>query len=267
MAENSNIEWTTHTFNPWRGCTKVSDGCKNCYADTLSKRNPKTLGVWGPNGQRVVAAESYWKQPRLWHAKAIAAGERHRVFCASLADVFEGRDTMPESSWEAVESARRRLFNLIDDTPQLDWLLLTKRPQNIQDMLPSVRIGESAEFRQNLWIGTSVENMWAADERIHWLKKVPAAVRFLSVEPLIGPVSLRLIAEPGIHWVIVGCESGAHARPMDLDWARSVRDQCKSAGVAFFMKQMEINGKVTGDLSDFPEDLRVREFPKPQVKP
>lgn len=110
MAENSKIQWTHHTFNPWRGCTKVSEGCKHCYAETMSKRNLKVLGQWGPNGTRVVASESMWREPMKWDAAAKAAGERHRVFCASLADVFEGRDTMPESSWEAVEAARVRLW-------------------------------------------------------------------------------------------------------------------------------------------------------------
>lgn len=113
MGQDSNIEWTRHTFNPWRGCTKVSDGCKFCYADKLSARNPKSLGVWGPNGTRVVAAEAYWRLPLKWDKAAALAGERHRVFCASLADVFEGDDTMPKDSRQGVHEARGRLWDLI----------------------------------------------------------------------------------------------------------------------------------------------------------
>lgn len=194
MAKNSKIEWTTHTFNPWRGCTKVSEGCRNCYADAMSHRNPSVLGVWGPNGTRVVAAEAAWKEPLKWDREAKAAGERHRVFCASLADVFEGIGTMPAASYDAVMQARKRLGQLILDTSNLDWLLLTKRPQNILPIAADMWVrfsGPSQPFPPNVWIGTSVENQQAADERIPHLLKVPASVRFLSCEPLLGPVNLR----------------------------------------------------------------------------
>jgi protein gp37 len=234
MAENSKIEWTTHTFNPWRGCTKVSAGCSNCYAETMSGRNPKTLGVWGPNGTRVVAAEAAWKEPLKWDRKAAEAGERHRVFCASLADVMEDwRGTVSNSQGllghvfddESVgfgpdlvgdppskstnvrplvlSDVRRRLFALIDATPNLDWLILTKRPENVLRMtydawckkVPGHVSQDEGDGRQwawpkNLWIGTSIENQSAANERIPHLLKVPAAVRFLSVEPMLGPVDL-----------------------------------------------------------------------------
>jgi protein gp37 len=257
VAENSNIEWTSHTFNAWRGCTKVSDGCKNCYAETLSGRNPKVLGDWGPKGKRVIAAESYWKEPMKWNREAMEAGERRRVFCASLADVFEGRDTMPEESFLPVRNARFRMFNLIEQTPALDWLLLTKRPQNIIPLLPD---HWQNELPGNVWVGTSVENQQAADERIPHLLRVPSKVRFLSCEPLLGPVDVKqylrpsvydeqtIIGEDGreyldfkcrdkVNWVIVGGESGPNARPMHPDWARSLHDQCEAAGVAFFFKQ------------------------------
>lgn len=145
MAENSKIEWTHHTFNPWRGCTKVSEGCKFCYAETMSGRNPGTLGIWGPRGTRVVAAESYWRQPLKWDKAAEAAGEQHRVFCASLADVFEGPESMPASEWPKVQAARAQLFGFIEATPHLDWLLLTKRPQNIARFSPN-RWGASVCF-------------------------------------------------------------------------------------------------------------------------
>lgn len=264
MGADSSIEWTHHTANFWRGCTKVSDGCKNCYAETLSGRNPKVLGKWGPKGKRVIAAESYWREPLRWNKEAQEAGERRRVFCASLADVFEGPETMPAESHEDVESARHRLFRLINDTPHLDWLLLTKRPQNFRTLAP---MNWQKQCPPNVWIGTSVENQQAADERIPHLLRVPAKVRFLSCEPLLGPVTLWHFDEgvpegvgiiksggmtvstpyepaegyddsyPGIDWVICGGESGHNARPMHMRWVRSLRDQCQSAGVSFFMKQ------------------------------
>lgn len=195
MAENTKIEWASHTFNPWRGCTKVSDGCTNCYAETMSGRNPKTLGVWGKQGTRVVASESMWRQPLKWDKAAEAAGERHRVFCASLADVFEARDTMPEDSWQAVDAARLRLFQLIDETKNLDWLLLTKRPENVPDVLWKISQGTygggwNLTHMPNVWLGTSVEDQKTADERIPKLLSIPAAVHWLSMEPLLGPVDL-----------------------------------------------------------------------------
>lgn len=260
MATNSKIEWTHHTFNHVRGCTKVSPECDHCYADTLSWRNPLQLGVWGPKGTRVIAAESAWKEPLKWNRAAAKAGERHRVFCASLADVFEGPETMPAESVEPVEKARDRLFDLICETGNLDWLLLTKRPENIAAALdrqmtrrPFVvhdsaagpraerwtnwkEIGMTpARLWPNLWLGTSVGNRRHGVPRIDALRAVPAAVRFLSVEPLLedlGPLDLT-----GISWVIVGGESGHGARPMHPEWVTSIRDQCARAGVAFFFKQ------------------------------
>lgn len=241
MGETTAIEWCSHTFNPWRGCTKVSDGCKFCYADKWSERNPATLGVWGPKGTRVVAAESYWKQPLKWNRDAQAAGERRRVFCASLADVFEGSETMPAEAWLAVCAARDRLFSLIEQTPELDWLLLTKRPEKVMYYVPVRWHVEQNGFPANVWIGTSVEDQAAADTRMPYLRSIPAAVRFLSCEPLLGPVDLDLT---GIHWVIAGGESGPNARPMHTEWARSLRDQCEAAGVPFLFKQW---GEWTGE--------------------
>lgn len=208
----------------------------------------------------------------------LAAEERHRVFCASLADVFEGEDTMPAESWPIVQEARYKLFELIEQTPHLDWLLLTKRPQNVEYILRKTYTPTLASlwhklehgFLPNIWIGTSVENQQAADVRIPHLLQIPARVRFLSCEPLLGPVSIapwlwatapstgglytypsgrvergrgfggRMIChKPAkeINWVICGGESGSHARPMHPDWARSLRDQCQAAGVPFHFKQ------------------------------
>lgn len=278
MAESSNIEWTDATMNPWRGCTKVSAGCAHCYAETFSGRNPKVLGQWGPSGTRVIAAEAQWKEPLKWDRLAREGrlpdgspnpdGRRPRVFCASLADVFEGPETMPADAWNVIDNhTRYRLWATIWLTPHLDWLLLTKRPENIvgpkhhiwapgavanavSHVLHMAGEAEAKRFYSapwpppNVWLGTSVENQTAADTRIPHLLAAPAAVRFLLCEPLLGPVGLhdrgwleRADDGTGIGWVIVGGESGPDARPMHPDWARSLRDQCVSAGVAFHFKQ------------------------------
>jgi protein gp37 len=237
MGMNSAIEWTHHTFNPWRGCSKVSPGCDNCYAERASKRNPKVLGIWGDDGQRVVAAEAYWKQPIKWDAAAKLAGERHRVFCASLADWLELR---PE-----LVMPRRALLDLIRTSPNLDFLLLTKRLENWRQALElsCTKPGDLTEWinqwlhgnaPENVWMGTSVENAQVLP-RVTELMHVPARVRFLSVEPMIGP--LKNINLSRIDWVICGGESGPDARPMHPDWARDLRDQCVTSKVAFFFKQ------------------------------
>ena len=278
--KDSKIQWTDHTFNPWRGCTKVSDGCKHCYAEQQSLRNTKTLGVWGANGTRVVASDSMWREPLRWDKEARASGVRAKVFCASIADVFEGFDTMPESAHDAVMQARKRLGKLILDTPNLDWLLVTKRPESIlstaRDMW--VRFNDEATLPTNVWVGVSVENQLAADTRIPLLLKVPARVRFLSMEPLLeavdidpptcpyclcqntrifhnedGPYCLECGSEAcfgwwldpcasekqqGINWVIVGGESGPNARVCDVEWIQRIVGQCKESGVPVFVKQL-----------------------------
>lgn len=244
MAENSSIEWTDHTFNPWIGCTKVSPACDNCYAETWAKRGGNGH-LWKPLVQP--RRSKTWRDPIRWNAKAEAEGRRHRVFCASLADVF---DNQVDPAW------REDLWALIHDTPHLDWLLLTKRPQNIAKMLPGTDGRWPSDYSRgvwgdgwpNVWLGTTVENQAEADRRIPHLLAVPAKVRFLSCEPLLGPVEpigLKSHLDQrgnwrdggGIHWVIAGGESGPGARPMHPDWARSVRDQCAAAGVPFLFKQ------------------------------
>jgi len=288
------IEWTHYSFNPWRGCTHVSPGCTHCYAEALSKRNPAQLGTWGAGGERVIASESYWKQPERWNRAAEKAGERHRVFCASLADVFEDRPELHEP--------RVRLFDLILATPHLDWLLLTKRPENARTIISEIDLGAGVmgssfvEAFPNVWLGTTVEDQRRADERIPVLLDTPAAVRFLSCEPLLGPVKLdsclwtphEVIQRDasfrpvmwnreqrnGIDWVIVGGESGPKARPMDLAWARSLVEQGSAADVPVFVKQLgrhplydgefpkgPLHHRAGGDPEEWPADLRVREFP------
>lgn len=238
--ENSEISWTHHTWNPWIGCTKVSDGCKFCYAETLMDHRYGKV-KWGPQGTRIRTSEAYWKQPYKWNRKAQKEGIRYRVFCASLADVFEDREELIE--W------RRDLLILMENTPYLDWLLLTKRPENVMSMIEQASGTYNAHtwfegMDRRVWIGTSVEDQKNADKRIPHLLEIPARIRFLSCEPLLGPIDFRKV--PGFNqmgldlsgwWVIVGGESGSKARPMHPDWARQLRDQCASAGVPYHFKQ------------------------------
>ena len=251
MAENSNIEWTHHTFNPWEGCQKVGPGCDNCYAEARDIRF--TGGThWGPGSPRRRTSAANWRKPLAWDRAAALAGERHRVFCASLADVF---DNAVDPAW------REDLWRLIETTPNLDWMLLTKRPGNIAKMLPP----SWGAGWHNVWLGCTVVNQAEADRDIPKLLAVPAAIRFLSMEPLLGPVDLaqatrRVLRHQSylnlnLHLVIVGGESGPGARPMHPDWARSLRDQCQAAGVAFFFKQWGEWAPVEKLLPSQPGDL------------
>ncbi|HWH79625.1 MAG TPA: DUF5131 family protein, partial [Candidatus Binatus sp.] len=357
MSENTKIQWTHATFNPWSGCSKVSPGCANCYAEV--NYSVKMRGVkWGPNGNRIVKAESGWKEPLLWDKHAAegrcrpcngkgyttvsmtddkegypacdqcngtgkVAPYRLRVFCASLGDVFEdwqgpmmtasspqqkadchecgtkdakvlaatdgqrigfnehlgtwkgiGRDLdkhpLNKWRWATMSDIRARLFRLIDATPNLDWLVLSKRPENITKMMPAApESGENYHvtgsigalrldvYRKNLWLGTSVENQEQIN-RIDELLKVPAAVHWISAEPLLGPLDLSkyLFSDydryciddrfgvpananrSKLSWVVVGGESGPGARPCRLEWMRDIVQQCKAAGVACFSKQL-----------------------------
>jgi protein gp37 len=293
MGEVTEIAWTHSTFNPWIGCTKVSEGCKHCYAEAQDRRWGHNR--WGPTAARERTSESYWKQPLRWDREAKAAGVRRRVFCASLADVFDDHESI-KGEW------RFELLDLILSTPNLDWLLLTKRPENILRFWPSLW---ERHPRPNVWLGTTVENQGQAVKRTQELFRVPAAVRFLSMEPLLGPVDLGLhpmktvgphtFKTSHIDWVIVGGESGPGARPFAIEWARSIRDQCAAAGVACFVKQLgavpvidetawraapcllsatnkdrapagtvpvKFQDRKGGDWGEWPADLRVREFPE-----
>lgn len=272
MAENSKIEWTDHTFNPWIGCTKVSPACDHCYAERLMDHRLGRVS-WGR--ERVRTSPAYWRQPLRWNAEAKAAGIRLRVFCASLADVFDN---------DVLASWRDDLWALIASTPHLDWLLLTKRIGNAAAMLPVVdssRPGyqpwhEAWPWR-NVWLGATVVNQAEADRDIPKLLATPAAKRFLSIEPMLGPINLeeawhgenalssdcwgecgwcpkgfpplhncqrdrqpdaeREKMRSGIDWVICGGESGPGARPVHPDWVRLLRDECAQAGVPFLFKQ------------------------------
>jgi protein gp37 len=230
MGSESKIEWTHHTFNPWWGCVRVSPGCERCYAESFAKRTGNK--VWGVQSPRRFFGDKYWAEPLKWDRGAAVAGARHRVFCASMADVFEDREDLTPH--------RDRLWELIRATPNLDWLLLTKRPENF------ARLGKP-DVMARCWVGVTAEDQERADERIPPLISCPAAVRFVSYEPALGLVDLRYAAFngadslqsiAGIDWVIVGGESGPGARPFDIGWARSVVQQCREAGVACFVKQL-----------------------------
>lgn len=248
MSEKTIIAWTDHTFNPWMGCHKISDGCKNCYAATLTK-NRMGLSLWGPPGstQRQVTKQP-WKNVLQWNKSAEQDGIRRKVFCASLCDVFEDHET--------ANSTRPAVWNLIRSCQSLDWQLLTKRPHRILDNLPD---DWGPDGWPNVWIGTSVEDM-RVSERVDYLRKVPAVVRFISYEPAIG--SLNDLDITGIDWVIYGGESGSGYRHEDKEWAREMRRKCINSGAAFFHKQsagyrtelgIELDGKI------------VREYPQPRV--
>lgn len=263
VAEHSSIEWCDHTFNPWEGCQRIGPGCDHCYAETRNARfGGGQAPNWGPGAPRRRTSEANWRKPLQWQAHAAEFkaqhGRRQRVFCASLADVF---DNQVPDAW------RRDLFALIAATPDLDWLLLTKRIGSAHRMLPPDWVAappgrEIPRMPDNVWIGATITSQEEADRDIPKLLAVPARVRFLSMEPLLGPVDLTSIRQPlegesytegnvlvrkstldrgadrpAVDWVIVGGESGPGARSMHPYWARSLRDQCAAAGVPFLFKQ------------------------------
>lgn len=323
MAENSKIEWTHHTFNPWIGCTKVHTGCAHCYAEEMMDHR-YGKAKWGPQGTRVRTSDANWRKPLAWDRAAAKAGERHRVFCASLADVFEdwkgpivdsrgetlhrGKDWGSSKAYitthlqigksvVTLDDLRRDLFRLIDATPNLDWLLLTKRPENVLRMWPHragpwIKDGKACVEswrRDNVWIGTSVSDQMTAESIVPAMADIRplVPVMFLSAEPLVGDLGAEFVrrtlcqqCDDGlvdvtgdggldffgpncqhcdgtghfINWLIVGGESGIGRRPMDLAWARSLRDQCEESGVPFFIKQID-------KVQEIPDDLMVRQFP------
>jgi protein gp37 len=277
MAEHTRIAWTDHTFNIAWGCTKVSPACAHCYAEALSARFG--YDVWGALAQRRTFGEKHWREPLKWNAQAEAEGRRHRVFCSSMADVFEDHPTIDEE--------RLKLWPLIRLTPFLDWQLLTKRADRIASCLPD----DWGNGWPNVWLGVTAENQEYAERRIPELLKVPAVVRFVSAEPLLGdinmmpwlrlakfrenyerlveqcggerniPVHLRCngVEPPRLHQVIVGGESGPAFRALDLDHARRLRNQCWAAGVAFFFKQ--VGGLFPHSGGDLLDGERIQEMP------
>ncbi|ACC71103.1 phage Gp37/Gp68 family protein [Paraburkholderia phymatum] len=229
MSENSKIEWTDHTFNPWEGCQKVGPGCDHCYAETRNARFAGGTAInWGPGAPRRRTSPANWRKPLHWNAVhgnfLYQHGRRQRVFCASLADVF---DNAVDPAWRA------DLFALIKQTPNLDWLLLTKRIGNVPAMLAEIGI---TGLPWNVWLGATIVNRSEMLRDAEKLLTVEARVRFWSVEPMLGDLG-DIPSELLPDWVICGGESGHGARPMHPDWARSLRDQCDAAGVQFLFKQ------------------------------
>lgn len=300
VGEQTGIAWCDHTFNPWWGCVRVSDGCTNCYADTWAHR--LGMDLWGPKAERRFFGDKHWADPVKWNRAAAEAGERRRVFCASMADVFEDRRDL--------DIRRTRLWFLIEETPWLDWLLLTKRPENMANDAHLVPHSWRGGWPANAWAGTTTEHQAAAAARVPELLKVPARIRFLSVEPMLGPVDLtpwlwgRAVpcrqcpsdadcvcgyrtreqnGCPSISWAIYGGESGHGARACNLEWIRGGLEQCRAAGVVPFVKQLgafpfdgapvstdygrhvpgmlRLAHRAGSDPAEWPEDLRVREFP------
>lgn len=249
MGERTGIQWTDHTFNPWWICAPVSPGCAHCYAEVLAKR----FGYrWGVGVPRRTFGEKHWQEPLRWNRKAEAERRRYRVFCASMADVFDP---------EGPSGERARLWELIGHTNWLDWQILTKRPENISSMLPA----NWGSGYPNVWLGTTVENQRYVD-RITVLTAIPAAIHFISYEPALSPISFK---SRKIDWIIVGGESGPKARPFKLSWARSILAESRKNGIAVFVKQMgavwakeegayDSHG---GDPKEWPKDLRIREMP------
>ena len=263
--ERTSISWTDNSFNGWIGCTKVSPGCAHCYAETMNKRCGGHN--WGAGADRRVTSEANWRKPLKWNRESARKGIRTRVFCSSMADVFDA---------EAPVNARARLFSMIQETPNLDWQLLTKRPENFSTMLPL----DWKTGYENTWLGVTVEDRDQANRRIPLLKQTPARIRFLSCEPLLE--DLGELDLDGIDWVIVGGESGGGARPFDVLWAERIVARCQNQQVAVFVKQFGADPRVgskqvvihspqggrdrhAGDPAFWPPEcqhLAIRELPK-----
>lgn len=293
MGETTKIEWCDRTASPWHGCSKVHTGCDHCYAEVMSVRNPATLGVWGDEGVRVKSA-SFIKNLRKWNREGEELGRQLSVF-PSICDPFEGRPELVP--W------REEMFAVADECPWIRLLLLTKRPELVRDLWPVVhamrspfpgapgKLGEPLPCiikwakRQNIWLGTSVSDQPTANE--YWYRlassKPLCQFTFLSVEPLIGPIDCNEMWRNGPlpDWVIVGGESGPKARPCHVEWVQLIVDQCRAAGVPCFVKQLGSNprghckdgeragkyifDKKGGEPSEWPAELRCREFPELQT--
>ena len=325
MAENTKIQWTDRTASPWHGCTKIAPGCDNCYAAAGALRNPKTLGVWGDDGVRV-KSRSFIGKLYDWNRRAMKAGKTISVF-PSICDPFEDRPELVP--W------REEMFDAIDQCPHVRLLLLTKRPENITSMWPvvdattmsrNVKYGRAGSWRANIYLVTSVSEQATVDRNIPLLLQCRDLVPMLGVsaEPLLAPVDFTALDIDGgrtllnsltgeltdtktsrrcgeigaLDWVIVGGECGPKARPCNLEWIRSIRDQCQAAGVPCFVKQLGANVQGVercwrcghfdlapvdggpplcngcdavcnrlrdskgGDPSEWSEDLVVRQFPQ-----
>lgn len=283
MSEKTGIAWCDHTFNPWWGCSPVSAGCENCYAQALAKQYGRACFGDKP---RWMTSDNNWLRPRKWDRWAEETEERRLVFCGSMMDWAE--------NCQQINPFRYRLWDLIKGTPYLTWLLLTKRADRIAECLPD----DWGDGYKNVWLGVTTENQAMADERIPLLLQVPAVCRFVSLEPMLEPVDpwMQVIVCPHcrsrtiidkdpsdlktysqdvisrrtcdcggrreiggkLDWIIVGGESGPGYRPMDLDWARKLRDDCRETAVPFFFKQ---SGGVKPGVGVELDGELIQEFP------
>jgi protein gp37 len=246
MGKITGIPWCDSTFNCWHGCTEISKGCDHCYARVLDARWGGNH--WGKGKPRKILSDAYWKEPLKWNRDAGNAGVKHKVFCASMADVMDD---------EAPEGQRERLWELIDQTPNLIWQLLTKRPHRYERYLPN-------HFKHgNVWLGVSAEDQ--ANYNIRWpiLSNIAAKyglITWVSYEPALGPLSIGVtLLHP--NWIICGAESGNERRPMERLWVDNLLRQCELSGTKFFMKQFGARTPEEGARL-IPADLLIREFPK-----
>ena len=271
MGEYTKIAWADSSWNPWIGCSHAGSGCDHCYAEAQNKFRKWNGGTWGNTAPRQVTSDIYWGHPVSWNSKALAGrcgkdGKHWLVFAGDMCDIFDHLGN---------NDVRARMWELIRETPYLTWMILTKRPQNIPTFLPA----DWGNGYHNVWLGASVENRKNGYPRIDALRTVPATLRFVSCEPLLEDISD--VDLTGIHWAIVGGESGAQARPFDLDWARAIKLQCREFSVRYYLKQlgsrpiqngvafplsqrMQSGSKDTHGvlLENFPADLRIQQWPK-----
>ena len=242
MGETTSISWTDHTFNPWHGCTRVSPGCVNCYAETFSKRLGRD--IWGPGKPRLTFGEKHWGEPLQWDAKAKRDGVMRKVFCASMADVFDA---------EAPSGERDRLWDLIRGTENLIWQLLTKRVEGYAEFLP----GDLMCCR-DVWKGFTAEDQQRYDERWQLMQGWPG-ITWCSYEPALGPLTTgKTWQKPS--WIVFGGESGNARRPCEQQWAEQLLTECREREIAFFMKQMSARTPTQGK-GLIPAHLMIREFP------
>lgn len=248
--------WWDQSWNPVSGCDPVSEGCKNCWAERMARRLAGRCGYpEAPDHFNVTLHPDRLDQPLRWK-------KSRRVFVSSMGDLFH-----KDVPFHFIE----QIFYMMAKANQHTYQLLTKRPQRMLEVVRQIEDTQHDRFDDlfpNVWLGVTAENQERADERIPILLQTPAAVRFVSVEPMLGPVDMWdgnseawPLAESGLDWIIIGCESGPNRRPIKLEWAVDVIRKCKPAGVPVFVKQLDINGKVSKNPTEWPEELRVREYP------
>ena len=260
MAQTK-IEWVKNkdgskgnSWNPVTGCTKVSEGCQNCYAERMAKRFAGRYGYPKDNPFKVTLHPDRFNQPLSWKKSKM-------IFVCSMGDLFH--EDVPERFIG-------KIFGTMVEAYWHNFLVLTKRPKKMCKFLHGICHYHKGNRSQkpiiglpdNIWLGVSVENQGTADDRIPILLRIPTAVRFVSVEPMLEEINLIRNWINGLGWIITGCESGPGARPTYIDWIRLLRDQAVEAGVPFFLKQLHVNGRLEKDISKFPKDLQIREFPE-----